>query len=187
MDAGMYKKKYAEDFNLWCELVKTNKFYVIHEPLLDYRSSETSLWRVTKKKEYEEAHNEQIAKNVEFYTNNRCKLTEPELNFLRGRVIPIVQLHKKYSIIQAFQKLEFVTDCFRSVNNINATNDSTIKEAAFNYKLYLMNKLGKHLRKKEVVEIMIKLKYWSILLNYLKQETLSKFKKKWQSNGAKQQ
>jgi glycosyltransferase involved in cell wall biosynthesis len=173
LDVGLYSKKYAEDFNLWCKMIKKHRFHVIPEPLLDYRSSETSLWRVTKKEEYEKAHIEQIVENVSSVTNNRCQLKEYEANFLIGRMNKITALNNKKIIRECFEKLDFITKCFQTYQNINNPVNRNISKSAFKYKYYLLQKLNRRLRKKEMILMMFQLKYWKLLFFYINSKVLS--------------
>jgi glycosyltransferase involved in cell wall biosynthesis len=163
MDVGLYSKPYAEDFNLWCKLVKKYKFHVIPEYLLDYRSSDTSLWRVTRKREYADAHCDQIRENVSFYTNNRCNLTDDEANFLTRRMAPLLALKDAQSVEVVFEKLDFINKCFLSFKNCNNPDDEGTADAAFLYKLLLVKKLSKKWSKKKLLLLLIKLRYWQIL------------------------
>ncbi|MDQ3534128.1 MAG: glycosyltransferase [Bacteroidota bacterium] len=182
LDVGMYSKKYAEDFNLWCKMIKKYRFHVIPEPLLDYRSSETSVWRITKKKEHEKAHFEQIVENVKFFTNDRCQLTDYEANFLTGRIDFITKLKKRKFIINSFKKLDFITDCFQTYQNINNPVKRNINEIAFWYKFYLIGKLSRRLKNKELFLIMLQLKYWRLLFIYIQQKIQRKRRGRESSN-----
>jgi glycosyltransferase involved in cell wall biosynthesis len=172
LDVGLYSKKYAEDFNLWCKMIKKYRFHVIPEPLLDYRFSETSLWRITKKEEYEKAHFEQIVENVRGITNNHCQLTDYEANFLIGRMHKITALNKKKFIRESFKKLDFISNCFQTYQNINNPVNRNISESAFKYKYYLLEKLSRRLRNKELMLMMIQLKYWRLLFFYINHKIL---------------
>lgn len=163
LEAGLYSKPYAEDFNLWCKMVKKCRFSVIPEPLLDYRSSATSLWRVTKKSEYEQAHDEQILENVKYYTEGTCKLTSCEVQFLRGSMEAILALNDKERIFAGFQKLEAITSCFLSHENTKKYNRIQLREVAFQYKIGLLMKLSKKLKLHELLGLLVRLKDWRAL------------------------
>ena len=58
IDVGKYSVPYSEDFDLWWKISRKYKIHNIDEVLLDYRSTGESLWRVTRKDEYDAAHKE---------------------------------------------------------------------------------------------------------------------------------
>jgi glycosyltransferase involved in cell wall biosynthesis len=174
IDVGLYTKQYAEDFNLWCKLVKKYRFHVIPEYLLDYRSSDTSLWRVTRKKEYADAHSDQIRENVNFFTGGRCDLTNDETNFLTRRMDPLLSLHDPRLVQAVFRKLDFITECFLTFKNCNNPENGSVNEAAFQYKLLLMKKLISKWSWKKAIALMIKLKYWRVLFICVKEQAQQK-------------
>jgi glycosyltransferase involved in cell wall biosynthesis len=174
-DVGLYSKEYSEDFNLWCKLVKKYKFHVIHEPLLDYRFSETSIWRITKKNEYEKAAIEQVLENVSYYTNNTCKLNDHEVKFFKGNVAPIVAFNNKKIIEDSFRKLDYITQSLQSFKNVNNTNNN-IEKAASHFKFNLILKLSKYLNPAALLKLILKLKYWNIFFKYLNYKIRQKLK-----------
>ena len=139
---------------------------VIPEPLLDYRSSETSLWRVTKKMEYEEAHDEQIVDNVSYYTGGTCELTPHEIQFLRGSTSSLLALNDKKRILVAFQKLAAITASFLSHDITRHTNRVQLREAALQYKIRLMEKLAKKLKQHELFGLLVRLGDWRVLCHF---------------------
>ena len=181
MQAGLYGKKYAEDFNLWCKLVREHKFVIIPEPLVDYRSSETSLWRMTKKREYEEAHNEQIIENIRFYTAGDYQVADYEIQFLKGNMEPVLRTRNKELLVACFRKLDYITACFLAYRSKMNADPGKASEAARQYKMLLVNRLAKQLKHSEVLELLVRLQYWRIISDRLQQKILSKFRRKQKS------
>jgi glycosyltransferase involved in cell wall biosynthesis len=178
MRAGMYSKKYGEDFNLWCKLVKEHRFCIITEPLVGYRSSESSLWRVTRKSEYEEAHKEQLIENIRFYTTDDYQLADYEIQFLRGNLAPVLRMRSLKSIVTCFRKLDYITECFLLHRDKKLINPEKASEAASHYKMLLVNKLAKRLKYHQVLEMLIRLRYWHILSDQLRQKINNKLRQK---------
>ncbi len=67
LEAGKYTEMYAEDFELFWRLCRRHRFHVIHEPLLDYRVSDQSLFHSVKRSEYSAAASAQCLRNIQFY------------------------------------------------------------------------------------------------------------------------
>jgi hypothetical protein len=176
MRAGMYSKKYGEDFNLWCKLVREHRFRIIPEPLVDYRASETSLWRVTKKSEYEEAHKQQLVENVRFYTTADYQLADYEIQFLRGNLAPVLQMRSMERIVSCFRKLDYITECFLLQSDKKLAQPGNASEAARHYRMLLVKKLSSRLKHHKVLELLIRLQYWRLLSHYLRQKIESKFR-----------
>lgn len=163
-DVGMYSQPYSEDFNLWSKLMQKYRFHIIPEPLLKYRASETSLWRVTKKIEYKEAHLEQVIENVHYYTGKDFPLSLAEAHLLRTADNPV--LTDDNDIITVFKKLDVITSCVISRNNVNKISNATIKKAALRKKREMINQLIGTKSKKEVIALLFKLSDFGLLYTF---------------------
>ncbi len=110
---GMYRSMYSEDFDLWWRISRNYPFYTLPEVLLDYRATETSLWRETKKMEYSIAEHDLIKRNINYYTNGSLKLDHQDIEFFKHNLQPLVSLKSRHAIIESFKKLDYITDCVK--------------------------------------------------------------------------
>lgn len=176
IDVGEYQTKYSEDFDLWWRLTRKYKLYVLPEVLLDYRSSDNSLSRVTRKKEYEDAHMSQLIRNIRYYTGDNFELKEYEAEFLRSYVEPAIQIGTD-AIISSFNKLDYITDCILAKET---EGHDSIRKAALFKKTRSIRYLNDYLDQKTIFKILIQLRYWSLLktqINKLIYKKLSFLKK----------
>ncbi|MBA3285510.1 MAG: glycosyltransferase [Nitrosopumilus sp.] len=165
MDVGMYSSKYSEDYNLWCKISRKYKIDNLKEVLLDYRSTTSSLSKVAKKKEYEDAHNEQILKNIQYYTGKETKLDQYEIQFLGGKTFPELKLWNKEKILNCFTKLDFITNCVEQTENVNKTSNEIIRKAAKAKKADIILKLHSSIKTEDFIALLIKLNNWKLVNN----------------------
>jgi glycosyltransferase involved in cell wall biosynthesis len=128
---GGYTMTYSEDFDLWWRLLTGNNIIGhIDTILLDYRYSDTSLFRVLKKKEYELAILETVTRNLKYYTGDEITLSHEEIDFLQNHFEPILKMSDTTAIINCFKKLDFINDKIFHKPNINYTSSSLRPYAA---------------------------------------------------------
>lgn len=129
IDVGKYSIPHCEDYDLWCKLLRKYKIYNISEVLLDYRASDTSLCRVSKKNEYEAAHQEIVKTNIKSYTGKSLDLSDNEIECLRFNCQPMLEERKLLSIFRFFKKLLRINAAiFR--NNNEKENNISLREAS---------------------------------------------------------
>lgn len=175
-NVGMYSKTYSEDFNLWSKMMRKYRFHIIPEPLVQYRSSETSLCVVTKKAEYYKADLEQIIENVHHHTGKDFPLSVAEAQMLRNQPEDPVLTDNK-AIVTLFKKLDFIADCVIRRNNVNKVSDAAIKGAALNKKKQIVLKLLKTKAKKDVAALLIKSADYNLLYDLIAKKFLHSFSK----------
>jgi len=163
-DVGMYSFHYAEDYSLWCDISRKYKIHILPEVLLRYRESDASLSKVTKKKEYEKAHDDQMLRNIKFYAGNDYQISENEVRFLRGYYTDMLQEGNRKLFVESFRKLDYIISCVQKVNNVNKKSNRIIREAGFKKKAKLIYELSKHINKKTLFSLLIELRYWRLLL-----------------------
>lgn len=164
-DVGMYTNQYSEDYNLWCKMSRKYKIHILPEVLLDYRETAQSLWKVSKKVEYEKAHCKQMMDNIRYYTGEDYKISETEIQFLRGYNLAVLleNTNKKF-LVECFKKLEYIALRVEGVENVNKVSNQVIREAAFNKKKTLIYQLSQYLEKRTLISLLIKLRYWKLLV-----------------------
>ena len=163
-DVGMYSFRYAEDYSLWCEISRKYKIHILPEVLLKYRESDESLSKVTRKKEYEKAHDDQIVRNIKFYAGGNYQISENEVRFLRGYYSDLFQEANRNLFVESFRKLDHIICCVEKLDNVNKQSNQIIREAGFKKKAKLIYDLSKHLNKKALLSLLIELRYWKLLL-----------------------
>ena len=82
IEVGKYQYPYCEDYDLWWRLTRKYDLAILPEALLNYRYTNSSISRVSKKVEYELAHREQLVRNVRYYTGKNVELNDDEIDFL---------------------------------------------------------------------------------------------------------
>ncbi|CAM3882565.1 hypothetical protein POKO110462_22845 [Pontibacter korlensis] len=91
-DVGMYTALYSEDMELFWQLTRKYLLHNRNEVLLDHRVTNQSLRQVLKKSEYEFAQQEQVLRNIRYYTGNDCtvpisftRMLPPQFRTMDGR------------------------------------------------------------------------------------------------------
>lgn len=162
MDVGMYSVPYAEDYELFWQLMRKYKIFNLPEVLLDYRITSTSLHQVTKKTEYEEAQAKQIARNIAFYASE-LHLSHAELECLRHNFKPM----NVTSIVQCLKKLDIITRGILAKENVN-NNAEAIKEAAFHKRAFIVTYFLQNLPPLKALWLVLRTNSWNVLYRLLK-------------------
>jgi len=129
MNVGMYNTPYSEDFELWWQLSRRYKIACINEVLLDYRLSDESLCRVTRKSEYETAQYAQVLRNIHFYTGYEYTINYNEVECMRYNCEPLLNEDSVDAVVACLDKLNFISNAILRKENINRIKQH-IKEAA---------------------------------------------------------
>ena len=156
IDVGMYSKPYAEDFELFWQLSRKYKIDNIEEVLVDYRITGQSLHQVLRKKEYDEAMDEQVIRNIQYYTGNKFQLSFEEVECLRFNFTPLLSLNNTDAIIQCLNKLDYINERLLSTPNVNH-NSSDIREAAFYKKEFIIRFFKRNLSKRDSALLFLRL------------------------------
>jgi glycosyltransferase involved in cell wall biosynthesis len=130
MSVGMYNTPYSEDFELWWQLTRRFKVASLHEVLLDYRLSEKSLCRVTKKAEYETVQFTQVVRNIHYYTGYNYKLNYNEVECFRYNCEPLLKEDSVSAIVTCLDKLTYITNQILAKENINLVKQDILQAAA---------------------------------------------------------
>jgi len=175
-EVGGYQYRYCEDFDLWWRLTRKYNMAVLPEVLLEYRSTDFSLSRVTKKKEYEAAHREQIVRNVRYYTGSSLPLTELDVDFLTMDFNRIAKQQKIAVFKPYLKKLEKI-DVFILQKEKERFSVDQLKNASLDKKNRIAYKLLSYYNIKEVIQLLLQLGYWSLAFKYLGLGISNKLKK----------
>lgn len=158
-DVGKYSTPYAEDHNLWWQLSRKYKIYNYPEVLVDYRLTDESLCRVTRKTEYETAQHEQVVRNIRYYTGDRIRLSYNEVRCFMFDFEPVLQEKKLRSIIRCFTKLNTITRCILEKDNINR-DVKAITEAAHYKREWMLAFFCEALSPFQRFRLLLALGYW---------------------------
>ena len=161
MDVGMYRVPYAEDYELFWQLLRKYRICNLPEVLLDYRITATSLHQVTRKIEYDEALAKQIVRNISFYAGE-LGLSHPEFECLRHNFGPMLKENSVTSIVQCLQKLEKITAGILAKENVNR-NEPDIKAAAFHKRAFIITYFIKYLPWPKALALIVRTNSWKVL------------------------
>jgi hypothetical protein len=171
LDVGKYTASYAEDFSLWSNISRKYKIHNLPEVLLDYRCTTESISRVSKKKEYEGAHLEQLYKNILYYTGSSFTLNQQEAEFLRFNFEPLLQDYNIDKLVTSFKKLDYISHCIETTDNVNRNIPDIQKAAAFK-RMQTIKMISAFISRKELIRLLIRLYYWKELYLLLKTKRL---------------
>jgi glycosyltransferase involved in cell wall biosynthesis len=164
LDVGAYSTPYSEDYDLWWRLSRIYKIDNLTEVLVDYRLTAESLYRATKKTEYEEAQYNQIVRNIHCFTGPTFSITHPEVECYRHNFIPILNEKSIGALIKAVHKLDTINQCILQKENINREVEA-VREAAFEKKKFIINRLTGALPKGKKFLFLVRLGQWRKLLS----------------------
>lgn len=170
---GGYLTRYAEDVNLWWRISRKYEFYHDSEVLLDYQFTDSSLWKAARKSEYDRAEFEQVSSNIKFYAGEELVFSYDEIAFFRKDPKELIQQYGLPFVLQCFRKLDQLNK-FVFQKERGSRKVSSIKQAAFEKKNESIKKLRKHLRRSEILRLLIQLGYWRLFVIELKKAVLKK-------------
>jgi glycosyltransferase involved in cell wall biosynthesis len=162
IDIGGYSIPYCEDYDLWWKIARDFEIHNLSEVLIDYRSTTSSLSRVTKKEEYENAQQQLVLRNIIHYTGPKFHLKEYELAYLRYEPDMILKQNNLQAIITCFDKLNYISKCIMKKENVNRDIRS-IRKAASRKKEWMIYLLRAQISKKQLVWLLICTLSWQLL------------------------
>ena len=168
-----YTAAYSEDYELFWQLSRKHKFYNIPEVLLEYRESDQSLHQVLKKEEYDCAHQEQLLRNIRYYTGDNYTVPTSYLECYRHNFQPLLTDGKRSDIVSCMKELDFITRCILGKDNVNY-NAEAIKKAAKYKRNYILSFLTCHLSPLEKALITLQITPPKELLRTIKAFVLKK-------------
>ena len=162
LQVGAYSTPYSEDYDLWWQLSRRHKIDNLPEVLLDYRLTAVSLYRATKKTEYEIAQYNQIVRNLHFYTGSIFSITHAEVECYRHNVAPLLQQKSMTAMVRCVRKLDHINKCILEKENVNR-NTADITEAAYQKKRFIIGLLLSNLSKPKKLLLLLRLGEWKRL------------------------
>lgn len=132
--AGGYVLPYAEDYELWCRLVKNNKLHVLPQVLLDYRMASSSISNAVSKDEYSQTEFNQIVANLRYLAGEHCDLPSNYIECFRYNYTPLLSEKSVSSIVACLQELDYITERILTKDNINRDKKLILEAAAYKKK-----------------------------------------------------
>lgn len=129
LDVNLYTASYSEDFEIFWQISRTYKIHNLDEVLLDYRETDQSLHQVLKKSEYEAAQQQQVLRNIQFYTGSAFPIPLTYLECYRHHFDPLLKDKHLHSWVKCIKTLDHITCCILGKENVNR-NPEAIKKAA---------------------------------------------------------
>lgn len=166
-DEGGYLTRYAEDFNLWWRLSRKYPVHHDNEILLDYRYSEASLWKESRKEEYGYAEYEQIASNIRYYSDGQLTFNYDEVDFLRRNLKPLLAKRGEAFLVHCFRKLDRL-NAFVLAKEKGTERFENIKHAAVEKKKERIRNLRRCMSDSQIILLLVKLNYWGLLWEELR-------------------
>lgn len=157
--SGGYSTFYAEDHNLWWQLARNYRIHNLPEVLLDYRLAGESLSRVTRKREYDAAQQEQVVRNIRYYTGDDFRLSAKEVRCLMLDCEPVLQEGSIRAIVRCFRKLAHINRCILARENVNR-DEAAIREAAYYKKEWMLSWFSGKLPGQKLLFLFILLGCW---------------------------
>jgi len=154
-----YTLEYSEDYELWNRMARHFKIANLEETLLDYRLTEASLSRKTKREEYENTRPHVLCSNIDYFTDGGLDLSSSEIEFLMGNNIFFLGQNHAETVIRFLEKWERINDFILKKPNPNR-NEESILEAAAETRQYLISSVRQNLTIPKQLKLLIKLREW---------------------------
>ncbi|WP_302476323.1 glycosyltransferase [Hymenobacter sp. UV11] len=160
---GLYTVPYSEDFELFWQLSRRFIIANLSTVLLDYRETKQSLHQTIRKQEYLQAQQEQVLRNIRYYTSDSFPIKESHIQCLQHNFQPLLAEQSVKSIMKALEKLNFISHCIAARSNINLDR-SAIEDAAAHKKAFIVSFYAKNLSKSKGIWLLIRLKSFRLIL-----------------------
>jgi glycosyltransferase involved in cell wall biosynthesis len=171
LDVNAYSTPYSEDYDLWWQMSRKYKMDTLTEVLLDYRLTAASLYRLTRKKEYEEAQYNQIVRNLQYYTGPQFPLSVAEVECYRHNFIPLLKKGHISALVAALRKLDRINACILEKENINR-DPAAVAEAAHEKKKFIIRMLAAQLSKPKKLLFLARLGQWHRMYTALRRRLM---------------
>ncbi|AHM60589.1 glycosyl transferase domain-containing protein [Flammeovirgaceae bacterium 311] len=164
---GGYTVPYAEDWELIWQLMRDYKHYHLPKVLLDYRITSQSLHQVAKKKEYDEAMEAIVRRNIHYYTGGAVNLTDPQLECLRYNIQPLLEIGSVQEVLHTLDLLSMITQAILDTPNPNRC-PADIEGAAYAKRKYLIINFASHLAPHKAAYLLLKTGMLSLATKIIK-------------------
>ena len=134
---------------------------------MDYRVTDQSLHQVVKKKEYEEAQQMQLLRNLRYYAGENYTIPVSFIECLQHNFEPLLLENNVSRVVACLNELDFLTQKILATENINR-DVSAIKEAAFFKRKFIIEFFTEHLKAPKGILLLIRLRENFMLERHIK-------------------
>lgn len=164
---GMYAMPYSEDYDLFWRMSTRFQIANLDEPLLDYRITSTSLHAVTRRKEYEIAHGQNVLRNIRYYMGDDFRISRSALECLQHNFRSVVAHADVSSTLESLGVLSAITRKIMRKENINRDTRAIRRAHQFKRK-FILTEVGRGLPLKQGLELLVRARAWMTLLMLIK-------------------
>lgn len=164
---GMYSMPYSEDYDLFWRISTRFPIANLAEPLVDYRISPSSLNAVHKKREYEQANEQNVIRNIRYYMGDDFQVPPEVLECLRHNFNPLLAQYDRRCVLAALQVLDAITTKILQKENANRDVRS-IKRARYFKRKFIVAEISKALPVLPCIELLVCTQEWMTLAITLK-------------------
>ncbi|MEX6689662.1 glycosyltransferase [Danxiaibacter flavus] len=148
MQVNMYDRPYAEDYDLFWKIASVYKINQIEEVLMDYRLSNNSLHKVTKKDEYDVALMEVKRRNIQHFLPAKVKVPDEYILFYQYDFQPLLSSENFGQVLKCVQLFKRIS--YNIIKRVNPNNfDQRCMQAYKNKKYYMMLYIKPYLSKQK--------------------------------------
>lgn len=127
---GLYPVSFAEDYLLWCRLIREHKFWTLPEYLLDHRTTSQSTCNVVHRGGYAEAELAQVLENLRYFMGEEYTLPREWVECYRNNLDPLWDKRRVGDIVACIRELNSIAARVASKENINCEPAKVRKAAA---------------------------------------------------------
>jgi glycosyltransferase involved in cell wall biosynthesis len=172
-----YSVPFAEDFELFWQLMREYKFYNLPEFLLDYRVTGQSLHQVVKKNEYEEAQYNQVKRNIAYFIGSDVSIPHEYLQCFRLDFIPLLEKNKVKEVRKALALLKKITVAISLKKGINC-DEKTIHEAHYYKRRFILLFFARRMKRRKGLWLLMTTSSWKLLYQLAKEYFMTTLKMK---------
>ncbi len=162
MQVNMYDRPYAEDYDLFWKIAAAYKINQIEEVLMDYRLSNNSLHKVTKKDEYDVALMEVKRRNIQHFLPAKMIVPDEYILFYQYEFEPLLASKSFWNVlkcVQLFKRISYNIIARGNPNNF----DDRCAQAYKNKKYYMMLYIKPYLSKQKWLMLCLLLTEFSVI------------------------
>jgi glycosyltransferase involved in cell wall biosynthesis len=150
---GMYPAGFAEDYRLWCRLVREHKIWNLPEVLLDYRVNTQSTSNVLRK-EYCDDEKQQVLENLRFFMGEDYTIPGDWLECYRNNFEPILRKRSIREVVSCLKELDAISAGVMGKENVNR-DVAVIQKAAREKKSHILRRCLRGFTLREKIALLV--------------------------------
>lgn len=167
-ELGLYPPGLAEDYRLWCRLIRHYRFATLPEFLLDHRMSGQSTCNVVHRRGYAEAEMAQIIDNLRHFMGNAYDIPPDWIECYRNNLEPLLAQGKVRRIAACIRELDRIAEKVASTPNVN-NEPSQVRRAAAEKRSRILQSFVRRLNWPGKIALLMETGSFSILRQLLAQ------------------